>query len=179
MVKPNGNLVRASRVLRSVINPALWLHPFRMLHYYGYTHVVERARVTFGRDVRLAPNVSFANGDKITVGDQVQLGARCSIWAGRCNGRITIGDRVTFGPDCFVTAADYGLKAGLPITEQPMQEADVEIEADVWVGTKSVITAGVKLGKGCVVGAGSVVTRDVPENAIVAGVPARLIRFRT
>lgn len=170
---------RLRRVVMSVLQPQVWLHPFRMLHYYGYTHARERARVTLGRDVRLAPNVSFAHGERIVLGDQVQVGARCSLWAGRSTGRITLGARTTLGPDVFITAADYGLAAGQRITEQPMVERDVTIGADCWIGTKAVITAGVTLGEGCVIGAGSVVTRDVPAMAVAAGVPARVLRMRT
>ncbi|MEI4473713.1 acyltransferase [Frigidibacter sp. MR17.24] len=179
MVKANGPAVKVKRLLGSVLAPRLWLHPLRMLHYYGYTHVRPRAAMTVGRDVRIAPNASFAHGERIELGDQVQLGARCALWAGRTTSRIRVGARTTFGPDCFVTAADYGLAAGIPITEQEMVERDITIGADCWIGTKAVITAGVTLGDGCVVGAGSVVTKDVPANAIVAGIPARLIRMRS
>lgn len=177
-VKPRTPLIRLGRLVASALNPQVWLHPFRMLHYYGYTHARERAKLTLGRDVRIAPNVSFAQGERISLGDQVQIGARCSLWAGRIAGRITIGDRTTLGPDVFVTAADYGLAAGQRITDQPMVERDVTIGPDAWIGTKAVITAGVTLGEGCVIGAGSVVTRDVPAFAIAAGVPARVIRMR-
>lgn len=169
---------RLVRLMRSFLDPALLMHPFRMLHYYGYTHVAERRKLSLGRDVRLAPNTSFAHGERIALGDQVQLGARCTLWAGRTRSRIEVGARTTFGPDCFVTAADYGLKAGIPITDQEMVEADIIIGPDCWIGTKTVITAGVTLGEGCVVGAGSVVTRDVPAGAIVAGIPARVLKMR-
>ena len=171
-------LLRLGRALRSAFDPGVLLHPFRMMHYYGYTHVAEKRKLTLGRNVRLAPNTSFANAERIVLGDDVQLGARCTLWAGRSTGRIEVGDRTTFGPDCFVTAADYGLKAGTRITDQPMTDRDIIIGADCWIGTKSVITAGVTLGDGCVVGAGSVVTRDVPAGAIAAGVPAKVLKMR-
>jgi len=176
--KKRTPLTRASRALASVLNPAVWFHPFRMMHYYGYTHVAQKRRLTQGRDVRLAPNTSFANAERISLGDQVQLGARCSLWAGNTTSWIKIGDRTTFGPDCFVTAADYGLSADARITDQAMRERDVIIGPDCWIGTKSVITAGVTLGAGCVIGAGSVVTRDVPAGAIAAGVPAKVLKMR-
>lgn len=178
-VRKRGMLQRVGRALRSFLSPAVLIHPFRMLHYYGYSHALQRGRMTLGRDVRLAPNSSFRNGERIALGDQVQIGEYCALWAGRDTAWIKVGDRTTFGPDCFVTAADYGLEADTRITDQPMIERDVVIGADCWIGTKSVITAGVTLGEGCVVGAGSVVTRDVPAGAIVAGVPAKVIRQRS
>lgn len=177
-MKNNSLGVRLARLLRSILHPQVLLHPFRMFHYWGYSHVLPRRKIAMGRDVRIAPNTSFQNGERITLGDQVQLGAYTALWAGRTIGRIVIGDRTTFGPNCFVTAADYGLAAGKRITDQEMRERDVVIGADCWIGTKSVITAGVTLGDGCVVGAGSVVTKDIPAGAIAAGVPAKIIRMR-
>ena len=54
-------LTRLARAIRSIVDPAVLLHPFRLMHYYGYTHVKQRRKLMLGQDVRLAPNVSFAN----------------------------------------------------------------------------------------------------------------------
>ena len=178
-VMKNSVLTRLGRVLRSFAHPLVLFHPFRMLHYYGYSHALQRPLMTLGRRVRLAPNSSFRNGERIDLGDQVQIGEYSALWAGRSSSWIRVGARTTFGPGCFVTAADYGMAADMPITDQEMIERDVTIGADCWIGTKTVITAGVTLGNGCVIGAGSVVTRDVPAGAIAAGSPARVIRMRT
>ena len=177
-VKKRTALGRVWRILRSFLHPQVLLHPFRMLHYYGYSHVLPRQSMQLGRDVRLAPNSSFRNGERIELGDQVQVGEYSALWAGRSTAWIRVGARTTFGPGCFVTAADYGLAAGTKITDQEMIERDVIIGSDCWIGTKTVITAGVTLGEGCVIGAGSVVTKDVPAGAIAAGVPARVLRQR-
>jgi acetyltransferase-like isoleucine patch superfamily enzyme len=177
-VKKRTALGRVLRILRSFLHPQVLLHPFRMLHYYGYSHVLPRQSMQLGRDVRLAPNSSFRNGERIELGDQVQVGEYSALWAGRSTAWIRVGARTTFGPGCFVTAADYGLAAGTKITDQEMIERDVIIGPDCWIGTKTVITAGVTLGEGCVIGAGSVVTKDVPAGAIAAGVPARVLRQR-
>jgi acetyltransferase-like isoleucine patch superfamily enzyme len=171
-------LSRLLRAARSVFDPGVLLHPFRLIHYYGYTHVKERRKLALGRDVRIAPNVSFAHGERIELGDQVQVGARCSLWAGKTQGRIRVGARTTFGPECFVTAADYGLAAGIRITDQEMVERDIVIGADCWIGARAIVTAGVSIGDGAVIGAGSVVTRDVPAGAIAVGVPAKVVRMR-
>lgn len=178
MPKDNSLPRRLGRLVQSLLSPGVLLHPFRMMHYYGYTHVLERRKMTTGRDTRIAPNASFRNGDRIELGDQVQLGEYTALWGGRDSAWIRVGARTTFGPNCFVTAADYGLARDQRITDQPMIERDVVIGPDCWIGTKSVITAGVTLGEGCVIGAGSVVTRDVPPYAIAAGIPAKVIRMR-
>jgi len=177
-IRNNSLGLRLRRALMSFLHPQVLLHPFRLIHYYGYAHVLPRREMTLGRDVRIAPNASFRNGARISLGDQVQLGERCALWAGRLTGWIRVGARTTFGPECYVTAADYGLASGRRITDQEMIERDVTIGADCWIGTKAVITAGVTLGDGCVIGAGAVVTRDVPAGAIAAGVPARVVRMR-
>lgn len=169
---------RITRLITSMLDPRIYAHGFRMLHYYGYSHVRERPKMTLGAGVRLAPNTSFTHGERISLGDGVQIGARCSLWAGKTTGQIAIGARTTLGPDCFVTAADYGMAAGERIVDQEMVEADVVIGADCWIGTKAVITAGVVIGDGAVIGAGSVVTRDIPAGMIAAGVPARVVRGR-
>ncbi|SPH24088.1 Galactoside O-acetyltransferase [Defluviimonas aquaemixtae] len=169
---------RLIRAARSFFDPGVLMQPFRLLHYYGYTHVKQRRLLTLGRDVRLAPNVSFANGERIQLGDQVQVGARCSLWAGKTTSWIRVGERTTFGPECFVTAADYGLSAGARITSQEMVERDITIGPDCWIGARAILTAGVTIGEGAVVGAGSVVTRDVPAGAVAVGVPAKVVRMR-
>lgn len=171
-------IMRLFRALRSALDPAVLVHPLRLMHFYGYTHVTQRRKLTLGRDVRLAPNVSFANAERIALGDQVQVGARCSLWAGKSTSWIRVGDRTTFGPEVFVTAADYGLAAGRRITDQPMIERDILIGPDCWIGARSILTAGITIGEGAVIGAGSVVTRDVPAGAIAVGVPARVVRMR-
>lgn len=177
-IVPRSPLARIGRALRSMLDPGVLIHPFRLMHYYGYSHVKPRRRLTLGRDVRIAPNVSFANGERIALGDFVQVGARCSLWAGRSRSWIRVGDRTTFGPEVFVTAADYGLKAGIAITDQEMTERDITIGADCWIGARAILTAGITIGDGAVIGAGSVVTRDIPAGAIAAGVPAKVVRMR-
>lgn len=172
-------LARIVGAAGQLLDPGVLFHPFRMMHYYGYTHVRPRRLITMGRGVRLAPNVSFANAERIDLGDRVQIGARCSLWAGKTSSWIRVGAGTTFGPDCFATAADYGLAAGTPITDQPMTDRDIVIGTDCWIGARAILTAGITLGDGCVIGAGSVVTHDVPAGAIVAGIPARLIRMRS
>jgi acetyltransferase-like isoleucine patch superfamily enzyme len=163
---------------QSVFDFRTWLHALRILHFYGYSHVREKQKMTIGSEPRFAPNVSINNGERITLGDRVHVGERVCLWAGDSTGRITIGDDVMFGPACVVTASDYGLVEGTPPFFQPKNERDIVISEGVWIGANTVITAGVTIGAGAIVGAGSVVTRDLPPNMICAGAPAKPIKPR-
>jgi acetyltransferase-like isoleucine patch superfamily enzyme len=163
---------------RSVLDAKTWLHSLRILHYYGYSHVREKAKMTIGAHPTFAPNVSINNGERITLGDRVHVGERVCLWAGDSVGRITLGHDVMIGPGTFVTASDYGLVEGTPPAFQTKNERDVVIGEGVWIGANAVVVAGVTIGAGAIIGAGSVVTRDLPPNMICAGVPAKPIKPR-
>jgi acetyltransferase-like isoleucine patch superfamily enzyme len=170
--------VRLERVRRSAFDLRTYLHGLRILHYYGYSHVRERPKMAIGPDTAMAPNVSIVCGERISIGRGCHIGERCYLWAGDANGRITIGDYVSLAPEVFITASDYRFERGRPFRQQPKEERDVVIGDDVWLGVRVVVTAGVTIGDGCIVGAGAVVTKDLPANAIAAGVPARVIGER-
>jgi hypothetical protein len=169
---------RGARFLRSVLDPRSLLHAVRLLHYFHYTHVGEVGKLTLGPGVRYAPNVSFANAERISIGANTRVGARTSLWAGDDHGSIRIGSDCNFGPMCFVTASNYGIESGTPFLDQPKVDADIVIGDDVWFGTGAIVLAGVTIGDGTVVAAGSVVTGDLPPGVIAGGVPAKVIRTR-
>lgn len=85
---------------------------------------------------------------------------------------VTVGSHTVIAPDCFITDHNHGTAAALRIDQQRCTTGPVVIGSDVWLGTKVVVLAGVRIGDGAIVGAGAVVTRDVPPMTIVAGVPA-------
>ncbi len=91
---------------------------------------------------------------------------------------IEVGRDCMIGPHCYITDADHRKAAGRSIKSQPMKKAPVIIEDEVWLGAHVVILPGVRIGKGAVVGAGSVVTHDIPSHAIAVGKPARVINVR-
>ncbi len=164
--------------LLSLVDPRSWLHVLRLVHYYGYSHVRERSRMAVGPGTGIAPNVSLRNGERISIGEKSHVGERCCLWAGDSTGRIVIGNHVSLAPEVFITASDYRFVAGQPFREQPKRERDITIGNDVWLGTRVVVTAGVTIGDGCIVGAGAVVTRDLPAGSIAVGVPARVVSSR-
>lgn len=132
-----------------------------------------------------------------------EIGAACFIGAGaflqgRFDGRFVIGDNVWIGPQAYMDARDLvledyvgwgpgakvlgsahtGVPADVPIVQTDLEIKPVRVEAWADIGTNAVLLPGVTVGKGAIVGAGAVVTRDVPPLSIVAGVPAKFLRWR-
>ena len=91
---------------------------------------------------------------------------------------ISIGANCMIGPFCYITDHDHGMQPGVPVNEQPLIGSPVAIEDDVWMGAHVTVLKGVTIHRGAVIGAGAVVTKNVPADAIVAGVPARVIGQR-
>lgn len=112
---------------------------------------------------------------RIEVGEGTFIGRGVEIDASH---RVQIGSRVLLAPGVFITDHAHHCDAGDWIDVQGCWESPVVIEDGAWVGVRSVVMPGVRIGRGAIVGAGAVVTRDVPSNAIVAGVPARVLRLR-
>lgn len=165
-------------VVRSIVDPMAWFQLVRLLHFYRYSHVVPRRRLTLGPGATIAPNVSLRNGERIVIGAGSKVGERAYLWGGDTVGRITIGENCRLGPEVFVTASDYGRMPDQHIVDQPRDERDIVIGNDVWLGARVFVGTGVTIGDGCVVSAGSVVTRDLPPYSIAVGIPARVVRRR-
>lgn len=133
-----------------------------------------------GRNFHFDPD-GFYSYENIHVGDDVSLGYRPVLLAGRS--RILIGNKVMFGPQVMLVGGNHNATVvGQFMTDvsekTPNDDLGVIIEDDVWVGARAVILRGVTLGRGTIVGAGFLVNASTPPYAIVAGNPARMVRFR-
>jgi len=169
---------RLKRLIRSNLDPRSWAHVFKLVNYYGYTHVNELRQARLDQDVRVAPNVSIANGRNIEIGARARIGANVSLWGGPGAGRIVIGPDALIAPNVMVTAANYRFNDGSPINDQAMDEADVTIGRDVWLGYGAVVLPGTQIGDGCVISAGAVVRGHIAPNSVVAGNPAQVVGQR-
>jgi len=171
-------LTKYVRAVSNILDPRVFLQLARLSHYYAYTHFRERKKILMGENVRFSPNVSIVRGDLISIGHDSHIGARCHLWAGEEAARIDIGEFALLAPEVFVTTTNYQVLRDIPVMNQPKNEKSVRIGAMTWLGARVIVLAGVTIGDGCVVAAGSVVTKDLPENSISAGVPARVIGER-
>jgi acetyltransferase-like isoleucine patch superfamily enzyme len=119
-----------------------------------------------------------ADGGFITIGDWTAFNRGVHINAS-CGGRIVIGAHCPIGPGVVMRTANHRFsRVDIKIQDQGHDLADIVIEDDCWIGANAVILGGVHIGRGAIVGAGAVVTKDVPSMAIAVGVPARVRKYR-
>lgn len=126
-----------------------------------------------GKKVNIEKGATFSSS--ISLGDYSGIGIRASL-----TGSVIIGNNVMMGPHCTIYSRNHAFeRTDIPMREQGFQEEKtVVIGDDVWIGGHVIILPGVHVGKGAILGAGAVVTKDVPEYAIVGGNPAKIIRYR-
>ena len=110
-------------------------------------------------------------GQNITVGKHVFINSGCCF---QDLGGIEIGDNALIGQQVVIATLNHDL---MPEKRANMLPAPVRIGNDVWIGAHATILSGVTVGDGAVVAAGAVVTKDVPANTVVAGVPAKIIKI--
>lgn len=122
--------------------------------------------VDIGRKISFSKNVSL--GHRSSIGDEAFI-----------IGKLVIGDDVMVAARCAFIGSNHNIdRTDVPMNRQGGTDEPIAIGNDVWVGYGSKIMAGVSVGNGAVIAAGSVVTHDVPEYAVVGGVPAKIIRYR-
>lgn len=128
-----------------------------------------------GATFNIGPHVHLGSGRLIKIGSRSGLGRGCRIYGG-----ITIGDDVMLGPNVTTLSENHGFAdPDVPIGEQPSSPlSPPRIDDGAWIGAQALILPGRVIGKGAIVGAGAVVTRDVAPFTIVGGNPARVIGTR-
>ena len=116
-------------------------------------------------------------GGSLTIGANTSIQPRCQFSAYK--GSIVIGCGVQIAPNSAFYPYNHGFEPDELITKQPLQtKGGIIIGDDAWLGFGVIVLDGIRIGKGAVVGAGSVVTRDIPDGAIAVGVPARIVKMR-
>jgi len=183
---------KASKYL-AYLNPRGYVAPTASIHH---------SDLRLGANILIGDRVVIYQAEKggpVEMGDQVHIlrdtiietgfGGYLIIGAGttvnpRCQlnayvAPIHIGRGVQLAPNCALYSYDHSFAPGESIREQPLQtRGGITIDDDAWLGVGVIVLSGVHIGKGSVIGAGSVVTHDIPDEAIAVGSPARVIKMR-
>jgi acetyltransferase-like isoleucine patch superfamily enzyme len=139
--------------------------------------IARRGRVRFGRFVWLGDGCKIrCHEGEVIIGDKTVLGQECTISAYQ---HVRIGEQCVVADRAMFIDFDHGVvEVERPTRTQGIYKRDVEVGSNVWIGYGACILRGVQVGDNSVIGTYSVVTRDVPANAVVGGIPARILRMR-
>jgi len=151
----------------------------RVILYQNKYHGIDGGEIEIGDRVSILRDtvLETGQGGNIRIGEKTYIHPRCQINAYKAS--IEIGNRVDIAANCAFYSYDHGMDAGKWIREQPLtSKGPIIIEDEVWLGFGVIVLSGVRIGKGSVIGAGSVVTRDIPADCIACGSPAKRIRDR-
>ncbi|MGE0372704.1 MAG: acyltransferase [Gammaproteobacteria bacterium] len=201
-----GFLNRIASRLAALFHPPFYGRvPLASLHPNGFTSpdavihhpLLKRARHCFiGEEVLIFQD---RHGGGVTLGDSVHLHRRCVLQTGHggsitlgehthvqpgCQfsaylGLIQIGARVEIAPNCAFYPYNHGMKSGIPVRDQPLEtKGGIVVGDDAWLGYGVIVLDGARIGRGAIIGAGSIVTGDIPDGAIAAGAPAKVIKAR-
>ncbi len=186
-IKSNKSLKKFVHYLlipRGQARPRLWVKYFvnPFYHKRGKNSVIRRRT-----RIDVLPFNPFSLGEGSTIEDfstinngvgAVIIGNNSRIGIGNVViGPVTVGNNVILAQNIVMSGLNHGYEdINLPIHKQPVSTAPIFIEDDSWIGANAVVTAGVTIGKHCVIAAGAVVTKDIPPFSIAVGNPARVIK---
>lgn len=168
--------------IKTQISQKFWTHYFKAQCTEFGDRIVVRGKlsingggqITCGNDLLIRCDeinpvkIHVAPDAILTMGNQVFLNNGTNI---SCSNNIQIGTHVDIADECLIMDNDFH-----GVGEKETQSAPIIIEDDVWLASRVIILKGVRIGKGSIVGAGSVVTKSIPPNSFVAGNPAKVIR---
>lgn len=184
-VRIHMRLLERACVIGAELNSAPWQKPGAIMNLMVGNKSVNPSNIVIGDYCNLSLEIHCERKGRISIGHHVFMSARTFL---RCDHEITIGSFCMFGPN--VRIYDTRNHPFSPARRKEQARAicsgtvdsyeaggaPVIIEDNVWLGMNVIVLEGVRIGQGSVVGAGSVVTRDIPPNSFAAGVPARIIR---
>lgn len=129
-----------------------------------------------GDNVSIQPDCYIFSPENLEIGDNVSIHPMCYIDA---TGEISIGNDVSIAHAVTIMSTSHGFDShDVPIKDQPILKKKVYISNNVWVGAKATILCGINVASGAVIGAASVVTKDIKENTVNVGVPAKVVKER-
>lgn len=164
--------------------PKIQFGKFLKIGSYTYISALSKNGITFGDNVsigafsRIIVSTSLNQiGDKIVIGNNVGIGEFAYLGGA---GALEIGDECIIGQylSCHPENHNYQ-DVNISIRHQGVSRKGIKIGNNCWIGSKVTILDGVTIGNGCVIAAGSVVTKSFPENSIIGGIPAKILKSRT
>lgn len=170
---------RIGRLLRRIHYRAVLAGSGPVLSIGEHVEIGCPANITLGNEITLVPGAVLraCGGGSLRMGNRIALNGNARIIADF--GSIEMGSSILIGPNVVIRSSNHQtVRQGVPIWEQGQTGGRIVVGDDVWIGANAVIVADVTVGSHAVIAAGAVVTRDVPEYAVVAGVPARVIGDR-
>lgn len=147
----------------------LWISPLRAVRAFFARRICASA----GKEINVERGAIFST--KVTLGDRSGIGLNCEL-----HGEVHIGNDVMMAPECiFYTVGHQTSRIDIPMRLQGETSLQpIYVGNDVWFGRRVMVMPGAHIGDGCVIGAGAVVTGEIPPYSIACGVPARVIKYR-
>ncbi|HSI79528.1 MAG TPA: acyltransferase [Solirubrobacterales bacterium] len=180
MLTPRYGLLLARYLRRRLLTVAGWRWQTDGPVFFGRRlelQIGKRGTIRFGRFVWVGNGSKIrCHEGEVEIGRKTVLGQECTISAYR---HVRIGEQCVIADRAMFIDFDHGVvEVERPIRVQGIYKRDVDVGSNVWIGYGACVLRGVSVGDNSIVGTNSVVTKDVPANAVVAGVPARIIRMR-
>ena len=172
---------RAGRLIRRLYFKSRFRHSGWKLSVGSHVEIACPGTMTMGNGIYLVSGAVLRACDNasLTIGDNFHANGNVRVIAD-CGGEITIGNDVMIGPNTVLRSSGHRCDSlDIPMVAQGHTPGKIAIGDDVWIAANVVILPDVKIGSHAIVAAGAVVTQDVPEYAIVAGVPAKVIKSRS
>ena len=189
VIRRKGILETFIKGIKLLLEKVLSLVRITILRLRGYNidySVILRGHTEFFQSIKFAINISggvtLGGNTRITCGgtgkiyimENVHIDDYSFIMA---QDRITVGENTTIAPFCFITDFNHEYKnKNISVMKQGYSTSQVKIGNNVWIGTHCVVLPGVKIGSGSVIGAGSIVTHNIPSDSIAVGNPAKVIK---
>jgi acetyltransferase-like isoleucine patch superfamily enzyme len=180
MLKPSYARLLYRYLWRRLLTPAGWRWQTDGPVFFGKRlelQIAKRGTIRFGRFVWIGDGTKIrCHEGEVILGQKTVLGQECTISAYR---HVRIGEQCVVADRAMFIDFDHGVvEVERPIRVQGIYMRDVDVGSNVWVGYGACVLRGIRVGDNSIIGANSVLTKDVPANAVVGGVPARLLRVR-
>ena len=165
---------------RRFLTPAGWRWQTDGPVFFGkdlQLQIAKRGSLRFGRFVWIGDGTKIrCHEGEVVIGAKTVLGQECTISAYQ---HVRIGEQCVIADRAMFIDFDHGVvDVERPIRQQGIYKRDVDVGSNVWIGYGACVLRGTRVGDNAIVGTNAVVTKDVPANAVVAGIPARVIRMR-